>query len=100
MVVGTLSVVLHLHGMRSLKDKRSVIRRILSKTRDTFNVAAAEVAHQDAHDRADIAFATVGNDVSYVNAVMDKVLDHVENMHLAEIVDHDIEIMSLSEKGL
>lgn len=96
MVIGTLSVVLFLHGTQSLKEKRSVVKRILARTRNQFNVSAAEVEDNDLLGRARLAFVTVGNDRRFVNSCMDKVLEFVDGLHLAEIVDHRIEIDNYS----
>ncbi|MBZ0271940.1 DUF503 domain-containing protein [bacterium] len=94
MVVGTLRVVLYIHGADSLKDKRSVVRRVLARTRNEFNVAAAEVEDNDVIGTAVVAFVTVGNDRRHVNSVLDHVLDYVENLQLAEVGDCGVEILS------
>ncbi len=94
MIVGILTLQLHLHGTQSLKEKRSIVRRILSRTQNKFNVSAAEVDYNDMVGRAQLAFVTVGNDNRFVNSVMDKVLDFVESLMLAEIVDQRIEVFS------
>ncbi len=94
MVIGALTIVCRIHGAASLKDKRRVIKRILSRTRDTFNVASAEVGDNDSHHSARLAFVTVGNDPAHVNSVMDKILNFIHGLYLAEIVDHDIELTS------
>ena len=47
MVVGILNITLYIGGMTSLKDKRSVVKSILSKVRAKFNVSAAETGRQD-----------------------------------------------------
>ena len=45
MVVGLLTVELHVPGAQSLKDKRHVVRRIKDRLKK-FNVAVSEVEHQ------------------------------------------------------
>lgn len=45
----------------SLKEKRSVMKRLLNEIRRDYNVSAAEVAHHDAWQQAGLAFAAVGN---------------------------------------
>jgi len=95
MVVGTCRVVFFLHDCHSLKQKRGVVKRILERTRSRFNAAAAEVGANDIHGRAELAFVTVGNDAKYVNSVMDKMLDYIDELYLAEIVDHHMELIHL-----
>ncbi len=45
-VVGLLSIELHIPGAQSLKDKRTVLRGLKERLKK-FNVAVAEVEHQD-----------------------------------------------------
>ena len=49
----------------SLKEKRGVIKRILNRSRNQFNVSAAEVEAQDHLNSGVIGFSTVGNDARY-----------------------------------
>ena len=96
MVIGTLSIVLYLHGTQSLKDKRSIVKRIIARTRNQFNVSAAEVDDNDIIGRAHLAFVSVGNDNRFINSCMDKILNFVEGLQLAEIADHRIEVVTYS----
>src|SRR5207245_11774646 len=54
MVVGLLTVELHVAGSQSLKDKRMVLRRVKDRLKK-FNVAVSEVDHQDLWQRASLA---------------------------------------------
>lgn len=99
MVIGTLSLALHLHGVHSLKEKRRVVKRILLRVRNTFNVSAAEVADLDAHERSRLAFVSTGNDARKLNSRMDKILNFIEEMHLAEIVAHSIDVFHEPDVG-
>ncbi|MBI2414210.1 MAG: DUF503 domain-containing protein [Deltaproteobacteria bacterium] len=95
MVIGVLRITLLIHESRSLKDKRQVLKSVVEKVKNRFNVSAAEVGGADLWQRAEIGVAVVSNDGAFVNSVMDKVLDFVEGLHLAEVADHDIEIISM-----
>src|ERR671925_407851 len=61
MVVGLLTVELHVPGSQSLKDKRMVLRRVKDRLKK-FNVAVSEVEHQDLWQRAALAVVTVSAD--------------------------------------
>jgi uncharacterized protein len=95
-VIGTLTVILYLHGTDSLKEKRSIVKRILARSRNQFNVAAAEVSDNDLVGRAQLAFVSVGNDQRFINSCMDKVLRFVDDLRLAEIADHRIDVINYS----
>lgn len=58
---------------RSLKDKRTTIRPIVEGARRRFQVAAAEVAHQNSHQLATLGFSAVGGDAGHVAQVLDTV---------------------------
>ncbi|MFF0159562.1 DUF503 domain-containing protein [Streptomyces sp. NPDC005263] len=72
MYVGTLSFDLLLGDVRSLKEKRSVVRPIVAELQRKYAVSAAEVEHLDLHRRAGIGLATVSADVGHVTDVLDR----------------------------
>ena len=94
-VIGAASVELYLHGVHSLKEKRGIVRRILERTRNKFPVSAAEVGHQDQHQQATLGLAVVSGDGRVADSVLNKALDYIEHLHLAEIVRTDLEILHL-----
>jgi uncharacterized protein YlxP (DUF503 family) len=70
--VGTLSIDLLLGDVRSLKQKRSVVRPILAELQRKYAVSVAEVAEQDLYRRTRIGLATVSGDAGRVNDVLDR----------------------------
>lgn len=87
MVVGIMELNLALVDNGSLKDKRSVVKRIVHRTRNTFNVAVAEVEDQDLTDRATIGVVAVGSDARYIQSLLDKVEGFIDRLGLAELLD-------------
>ena len=59
MVIGVLSVKLHIPWSHSLKDKRQVIKSLCAKARQKYNVAAAEVGSQELWQMAELCFVSV-----------------------------------------
>ncbi|MCX4236813.1 DUF503 domain-containing protein [Streptomyces sp. NPDC020707] len=72
MYVGTLSFDLLLGDIRSLKEKRSVVRPIVAELQRKFAVSAAEVEHMDLHRRAVIGLAVVSGDTGHLTDVLDR----------------------------
>ncbi|MEU9981310.1 DUF503 domain-containing protein [Streptomyces sp. NPDC050856] len=72
MYVGTLSFDLLLGDVRSLKEKRSVVRPIVAELQRKFAVSAAETGAQDLHRRAEIGLAMVSGDVGHLTEVLDR----------------------------
>jgi uncharacterized protein YlxP (DUF503 family) len=95
MVVGIGIVVFRLHDCRSLKGKRKVVKSIIQQVRNRFNASVAEVGANDVHQRAEIGFALAGNDRKVLNAKIDKIFNMIDDLGLAEIVDSEMEIISL-----
>jgi uncharacterized protein YlxP (DUF503 family) len=95
MVVGIGSITFRLHECRSLKSKRKIVKSIVAQVRNKFNVSIAEVGFNDVYQRSEIGFALVGNNRQVLNSKMDKLLNMVEALGLAEIIDTDLEIINL-----
>ncbi|MEU5099739.1 DUF503 domain-containing protein [Streptomyces sp. NPDC020996] len=72
MYVGTLSFDLLLGDVRSLKEKRSVVRPIVAELQRKYSVSAAEVDHMDLYRRAGIGLAVVAGDAGHVSDVLDR----------------------------
>lgn len=92
MVVAVLEVTLTFHA-ESLKDKRSVVRRVLARTRGEFNVSGNEVDELDNITGAVLGFTSCGNDARYLEGQMTKVEEFIDRLELAEIVDSHREIL-------
>ncbi|OIJ89526.1 DUF503 domain-containing protein [Streptomyces colonosanans] len=72
MYVGTLSFDLLLGDVRSLKEKRSVVRPIVAELQRKYAVSAAEVDHMDLYRRACIGLAVVSGDMGHLTDVLDR----------------------------
>jgi uncharacterized protein len=97
MTVGIARVTFRLHGNQSLKDKRKVVKSLVEKSRNRFGVSVAEVADQDVHQRATIGVAVIGNDGRTLNSLLDRVVDFMDALGLAEMLDREIELIPLGE---
>lgn len=87
MVVGLAVWELMIPGCASLKDKRQVIRSLKDRLHNQFNVSAAETAHQDVHDRAELAACVVSGDRKHAQSVLQSCDRLVEEDGRARIVD-------------
>ena len=96
MVVGVCQLQLMLQDVFSLNQKRSIVKRLTGRVREKFPVSIAEVGDNDVWQRSRIGFAVVGNDRAFVNEAIDKIIDAIECMYLADIVDQQIEIISFN----
>lgn len=74
----------------SLKEKRHVVKTLTASLRNTFNVAVAEVDHQDLWQRTTIAVSAVAGEGYHLKRVMHQVERHVERWAEVEIIDVDL----------
>lgn len=94
MVIGVCTVVLEIPASQSLKAKRRVVKSILAKVRNQFNVSIAEVDANDAWQSAVIGIACVSNDASRVHGILTKIVESITNSRFdADVVDYQIEIL-------
>ncbi|MDD5168568.1 MAG: DUF503 domain-containing protein [Syntrophales bacterium] len=97
MVVGAGLIILWIPEVRSLKEKRSILTKLIKRTQNEFNISIAEVGDQDNWKSSKIGFSMVGNDRRVINAKADHVFKFVEELHLAEIIGSKLEIVNYSE---
>ena len=93
MVVGAARVELRVHGSQSLKQKRGVVKSIIQRTRNRFNISVAEVGGQDTWQIAVLGLATAANEAGTARRRLEKAVDFIEGLHLAEVLDQEIEIL-------
>ncbi len=94
MVIGSCTIELYLPAVHSLKEKRSVLKSMMSRIRREFNVSIAEVDHQDVWHSALIGVVTVSNDSAYAHGLLSRVVDWIQNNRLdAELADYQIEMI-------
>lgn len=93
-IIGLLTVELHLPEVHSLKEKRGIIKSLLSRVTKTFNVSAAEVGFQDMWQSSAIAITTVTNTTVHAHQVVSNVLEWIETHYPDyEITYEQIEII-------
>jgi uncharacterized protein len=84
--VAALLIDLHVPEARSLKDKRAVIRPIVDGCRRRYQVAAAEVEHQDRWQRAALGVSAVAGTPGHAGEVLDAVERFVWSFPEVEVI--------------
>ena len=93
MVVALLSLELHIAGARSLKDKRVVLRSVKDRLQ-RFNVAVAELEHQDLWQRAGIGVVTIAATETLAERELAAVVDDIERAEPGVISRRDVEFLA------
>lgn len=94
MIIGACTITLYLHGVHSLKEKRSIIKSVLARLRHEFNVSTAEVDAQDSHVRAVLGVACVSGSSEYARGQLEAVVRWIEEHRPdTQLIDYDIELL-------
>jgi uncharacterized protein len=93
MVIAVLSVELHLPYSQSLKDKRMVLRRVKDRLQK-FNVAVAEVEHQDRWQRAGLGIVGISTTKDHVERELAAVVDEIERVEPGLTTRTEIEFLT------
>jgi uncharacterized protein len=92
-IVGTLLVELRLPGNHSLKGKRQVVKSLIARLHNRYNVAAAEVENNDRWQVATLGVACVSNSAPHANEILENVVSFIESDRLdLEVTDYAMEV--------
>ena len=94
MVIGICHLDLLIRDNSSLKGKRRILKKIIERVKNKFNVSIAEVGNHDLWQSSQIGFCMVGNDRRFINSALDKIVLFIEGISSAEIIKSEIEIMN------
>jgi uncharacterized protein YlxP (DUF503 family) len=92
MIVGSLRVRLLCRESRSLKDKRQVVRSIMDRLRNGFNVSIAEVESLDHRQLVVLGLAMVAPEMALVRSTFEEIVKALRVHPVAEFIDHEIEV--------
>jgi len=92
MFIGICRLELLLLECSSLKEKRQILRSIIERLKNRFNISIAEVGYNDALRRAEIGISLVSNETPHLEKVMGKVVNFIELDARVQIIKIDKEI--------
>jgi len=96
MHVGTARVALQLAESRSLKGKRMVVKSVIQRVRNRFNVAIAEIDTQDTWELITLGIVCVSDDPRHANEMLSKVIGFIESERLdAEVGAVELELIAV-----
>ncbi|WP_077621927.1 DUF503 domain-containing protein [Sediminibacillus massiliensis] len=68
-----------IYDAHSLKQKRSVIKRIITRIKNDYNISISEIGHQDLWQRAKFGLVTVSNDNVQAEKVINQALKFIDS---------------------
>lgn len=97
MFVGLARYELRLPECASLKDKRSVLRRVIALVRQKFNASVAEVDHQDLWQRSTLAVSVVADTAFHARRVLGEVERHVRTQPGVDLLGSSVDLLAPDE---
>ena len=94
MKILVMKVDLRAAYVHSLKEKRMIVKSIIGKLQNKFNVSIREVENQDLHQRISIEIVKLKLNSKNSNQSKDKILNLIEENCEAEIIDIESEIIN------
>ena len=73
MIVGVMTASLHLPGIFSLKEKRSIVKSVIGRLQSRFNASISEVDHNDSKEVAVLGVSIIGNDTVFIDTQLDSI---------------------------
>ena len=96
MNTGVCVIRLRLPENGSLKGKRRIVKSLMARARNKFNISIAEVDDLELWQAATIGFSCVGNDAAFVNDVLYRVLSFIEaTAQDSEVTDYRTELLEV-----
>lgn len=93
MIVGICKIALYLPACQSLKDKRSILRKIKDRFFSQFKILLSEVGDLDLWQRSSLGFAVVGNNKNLIQGIIEKAINFIESKDGAEVIDRAVEFV-------
>lgn len=92
MMIAAMTFRLHAPWVHSLKEKRMIVKSLVTQLQNRFHVSAAEIDEQDTHQIIVIGVAAVVPHNAMADSLMDEISIFVETDTEGEILDETREI--------
>ncbi|CUQ18909.1 Protein of uncharacterised function (DUF503) [Turicibacter sanguinis] len=93
MKIGCLEIKLGAPWVHSLKEKRMIVRSLVAKIRNTFNVSVHEIDDHDVHQQIVLGITTGSNSTAQLQSVLDQVVNFIESNYEVSIDKIQIDIL-------
>ncbi|MCI9062256.1 MULTISPECIES: DUF503 domain-containing protein [Romboutsia] len=87
-----MKVTLRADWAHSLKEKRMVVKSIIAKLQNKFNISVGEIENQDIHNLITIGIASIALDAKVCDSTIEHIINYIEDITDAEIINIEQEI--------
>lgn len=88
-----LTIDLHLGEAQSLKDRRRILKSLLTRLGNRYNVSVAESGNGELWQRAEIGVAVVSNSTPHVHKMLSEVMRFIESQGTVTVISSRMEIL-------
>jgi uncharacterized protein YlxP (DUF503 family) len=92
MIIACMTFTLRAPWVHSLKEKRMIVKSLVSRLHNRFNVSASEIDEQDTHQIIVIGVAAIAPHSAMADSIMEEISSFVEDNTDAEIIGEEREI--------
>lgn len=86
-----MKITLRASWVHSLKEKRMIVKSIVQKLKNKFNISVCETDEQDTHKTIVIAITGICANCAQSDSTMEKIITFIENNTDAEIINIESE---------
>lgn len=90
-MIGFLTVECFIYESHSLKEKRSVIKKVVTRLRQQFNLAVSETDYHDLWQRSELGIVTISKDKLIVEQELQKALKLISSIPELEVTTTTLE---------
>ncbi|NMA01314.1 MAG: DUF503 domain-containing protein [Clostridia bacterium] len=87
MIIGTITFKIHIPYAHSLKEKRSVVKSIIAKIQNKFNLSVAEIDLQNQWQFALIGVAMIANKTKIIEQQITRVIEFLDKQTEFEVIE-------------
>ncbi len=89
-MIASLEVECFIYEAHSLKEKRSVIKRIITRAHNEYNVAVSELDYQNLWQRTLLGFVTISSDKVQAEKELNRVMTLIDSFPEIERTATDV----------
>ena len=93
MTIGLLTLVIFIPDSNSLKAKRMVLHSLKARLKNNFNVAIAQIDHEDKWQKTTLAVVGVERDRSNMNSTLSEAVNFIEKFNGIELINYEMELI-------
>jgi len=78
MIVGVMTIQICMNGITSLKEKRSIVKSLISRAGNKFNISVAEIDHHEDKRTAVVGISVISNNGRFINKQFDTIVNFMK----------------------